>query len=323
MRVGWVFFAFFFLFFPKWFLLLLYVYCKNDQAHVLAHIPCHQLLLPTAAYHPCLLSPHPLVQINIANERLATMRTEERLKRSMRIVSSLLAFLIIKHKICSKPHKTVCSCLHCTWHLYSSHHSKDAIQKIKFTSSSCTEARLYKNLELSAQVLASLSPYITFLCRVWEAGKCCHGLMHLRNCSVLSVTQQLACVMTCMLPCLQHSSMPSAFSSHPLQRPLRTPLEDQKFKVFYHFLNALALEIQEWSWKVSLESISINAAETTLEDFYLELHSLSSLFYRRASLSFFFSIYCKLWVKGGLTALRLKVYEDRALHTSQIKLVFK
>lgn len=281
----------------------------------------------TASAYCCLPStltfPSPTCSKNIANERLATMRTEERLKRSMRIVSSLLAFLIIKHKICSKSHKTVCSCLHCTWHLYSSHHSKDAIQKIKFTSSSCTEARLYKNLELSAQVLASLSPYITFLCRVWEAGKCCHGLMHLRNCSVLSVTQQLACVMSCMLPCLQHSSMPSAFSSHLLQRPLRTPLEDQKFMVFYHFLNALALEIQEWSWKVSLESISINAAETTLEDFYLELHSLSSLFYRRASLSFFFSIYCKLWVKGGLTALRLKVYEDRALHTSQIKLVFK
>lgn len=28
-------------------------------------------------------------------------------------------------------------------------------------------------------------------------------------------------------------------------------------------------------------------------------------------------------MKGGLTALRLKVYEDRALHTSQIKLALR
>lgn len=122
-----------------------------------------------------------------------------------------------------------------------------------------------------------------FTTALWLCVACC-----LRCPSEQQSWMKFICVMSCMLPCLQHSSMPSAFSSHLLQRPLRTPLEDQKFMVFYHFLNALALEIQEWSWKVSLESISINAAETTLEDFYLELHSLSSLFYRRASLSFFF-----------------------------------
>lgn len=163
------------------------------------------------------------------------------------------------------------------------------------TSSSCIEVHLYKILELSARVLVSMSPYITFVCRVWEARKCCHGLIHQWNSSVLSVTQQLTCVMTCMLPCLQHSSMSSAFSSHPLQRPYRSPMEDQKFTVLYHFLKALALEIQEWSWKVSFESISINAAETTLQDFHLEQHALSSLCYRRSPLSFFFfSIYCKI-----------------------------
>lgn len=48
-----------------------------------------------------------------------------------------------------------------------------------------------------------------------------------------------------LLPCLQHSSMSSAFLSHPLQRPLRIPMEDQKFMVLYHFLKALTLEIPE------------------------------------------------------------------------------
>lgn len=129
--------------------------------------------------------------------------------------------------------------------------------------SSCIEVHLYKNLALSARVLVSVSPYITFVCRVWEARKCCHGLIQLWNSSVLSVTQHFTCAMTCMLPCLQHSSMSSAFLSHPLQRPLRIPMEDQKFMVLYHFLKALTLEIQEWSWKVSFESISINVAETT------------------------------------------------------------
>lgn len=61
-----------------------------------------------------------------------------------------------------------------------------------------------------------------------------------------------------------------------------------------------------------------------VKDFQPQPCSLSLIFYKETSFSFFFSPFTvNLEVKEGLIALGLNIYEDRALHTSQIKLAFE
>jgi len=117
-------------------------------------------------------------------------------------------------------------------------------------------------------------------------------------------------------PCLQHNStLSSSFTQH-YGGHLWSFLEDPGSTVVYYLLKSSAVEIQQCSQKVSHESISIIITVTTLQDSHLELQPLSLLFHKGASFSFFSSPFTvKLQVKGGLTALRLKVYKDRALHT--------
>lgn len=121
--------------------------------------------------------------------------------------------------------------------------------------------------------------------------------------------------MSFALPCLWHNSTSSCPFTPRCRGHLRSFLEDPGSTVVYYLLKSLAVELQKCSRKVSYLSMSISVTKMTLQDFQPELRSLSLLFPKGPSFSYFFCPFTvKVQVKGGLTALRLKVYKDRALH---------